>query len=159
MGVDERWMRLAIEQARAAADGGEIPVGAVAVDADGNLLAATHNLCETHQMPTHHAELLAVEQACAARGSWRLSDVTVYVTLEPCPMCMGALIHARVSRVVFGAPDPRAGACGSLLRLTDYPLESSPQICGGVFGEDCLQLLRNFFQKKRITKYNNNNDF
>ena len=155
MDFDAHWMALALEQAEKGERAGEIPVGAVIVDGKGNLLSAAHNLNESNQMPTHHAELLALEQACAAKGSRWLRDATVYVTLEPCPMCMGALIHARVARVVFGAPDPRAGACGSLLQLADYPLEASPQIKGGVLGEDCLSILRKFFQKKRITKYNN----
>ena len=146
-------MRRALALAEEAAGMGEIPVGAVLVDGNGNLLAEAHNRNEANQMPTHHAELLAVEAACRGRGSQRLTDATVYVTLEPCPMCMGALIHARVKRVVFGAPDPRAGACGSLLRLADYPLEASPEIEGGVLGEEALALLRGFFQKKRISKY------
>ena len=100
-------------------------------------------------MPTHHAEILAVESACRAKGSWRLSDCTVYVTLEPCPMCMGAMIHARVKRIVFGAPDPRAGACGSLIDFSDYPMESAPEILGGVLGEDCIALIRSFFKQTR----------
>ena len=86
----EKWMKIALEEAASAATAGEIPVGAVIVDGDGNLLARTHNLCETHQMPTYHAEILAVEEACREKKSWRLSDCTIYVTLEPCPMCMGA---------------------------------------------------------------------
>ena len=150
MECNEFYMRMALEEAAEAARLGEIPVGAVAVDAEGRVLARAHNLCETQRMPTHHAELLVVQEACRELGSWRLSNVTVYVTLEPCPMCMGALIRARVARVVFGAPDPRAGACGSLVDLTAYPLESSPEITGGVLGEESLELLRSFFQSKRI---------
>ena len=147
--VDERYMRAALEEAAKAAECGEIPVGAVVVDQKGEILASAHNLCETEQMPTHHAELLAVQQACKRSGSWRLSGCTVYVTLEPCPMCMGAMIHARVKRIVFGAFDPRAGACGSLLNLSEFPLEASPEIRGGVLAEESLELLRNFFRKAR----------
>ena len=149
MVLDERYMRMALEEAAKAAERGEIPVGAVVVDQNGEILASTHNLCETEQMPTYHAELLAIQEACKKIGSWRLSDCTVYVTLEPCPMCMGAMIHARVKRVVFGAFDPRAGACGSLLNLSDYPLEASPEIRGGVLAEESLELLRSFFRQAR----------
>jgi len=145
----EKWMKIALEEAASAATAGEIPVGAVIVDGEGNLLARTHNLCETHQMPTYHAEILAVEAACREKKSWRLSDCTVYVTLEPCPMCMGALIHARVKRIVFGAADPRAGACGSLINFSDYPMESAPEIVGGVLAEECIAPIRQFFQLTR----------
>lgn len=145
----EKWMRIALEEAAQAAEAGEIPVGAVIVEGEGKLLARTHNLSETNQLPTHHAEILAVEAACKAKGTWRLSDCAVYVTLEPCPMCMGALIHARVKRIVFGAPDPRAGACGSLIDLSDYALESSPEIFGGVLAEDCIAPIRSFFKQTR----------
>ncbi len=144
-----KWMRAALDEAELAAEAREIPVGAVVVDGEGNLLARTHNLCETNHMPTHHAEILAVESACRAKGSWRLSDCTVYVTLEPCPMCMGAMIHARVKRIVFGAPDPRAGACGSLIDFSSYPMESAPEIHGGVLAEDCIAPIRSFFQQTR----------
>lgn len=149
MAVDERYIRVALEQASLAEQCGEIPVGAVIVDADGNILSETHNLCEMQQLPTAHAELLAIENACKEKGSWRLSDCTLYVTLEPCPMCMGAIIHSRVKRVVFGAFDPRAGACGSLIDLSQYPLESLPTITGGVLGEECLLPIRRFFREKR----------
>ena len=153
MARDEEYMLMALEEAASAAELGEIPVGAVVVDKDGTVLARTHNLCETNRMPTDHAELLGVRAACEWLNTWRLSDCTVYVTLEPCPMCMGAMIHARVKRIVFGASDPRAGACGSLINLSDYPLESSPEIQGGVLAEPCLSLLRNFFSRAREKKY------
>ena len=145
----EKWMRIALKEAELAAESGEIPVGAVVVDEEGNLLARTHNLCEANQLPTHHAEILAVESACKIKETWRLSDCTVYVTLEPCPMCMGAMIHARVKRIVFGAPDPRAGACGSLIDFSNYPMESSPEILGGVLAEDCIAPIRSFFKQTR----------
>ena len=152
MVCDEKYMRMALEEAEQAAEQGEIPVGAVVVAGDGTVLACTHNLCETNRMPTDHAELLAVQEACRRLQSWRLSDCTVYVTLEPCPMCMGVLIHARVKRIVFGASDPRAGACGSLIDLPSYPLESSPEIQGGVLAEEGLALLRSFFSRARENK-------
>ena len=149
MHENEKWMKIALEEAECAASEGEIPVGAVIVDGAGNLLARAHNLCETHQMPTDHAEMLAVEAACKSNNSWRLSDCTAYVTLEPCPMCMGAMIHARVKRIVFGTPDPRAGACGSLIDFSAYPMESSPEILGGVLAEECIEPIRRFFKSAR----------
>ena len=108
MDMDEKWMRLALEQARLAAEEGEVPVGAVVVRGE-ELLASTHNLCERQGMATAHAELLAIEAACKKTGSWRLSDCTLYVTLEPCPMCAGAIVNARIPRVVFASKDPKAG--------------------------------------------------
>ena len=151
---DEEYMRLALEEAALAAEQGEIPVGAVAVAEDGTVLARTHNLCEANGLPTDHAELLCVREACSRLKGWRMSDCTVYVTLEPCPMCMGALIHARVKRIVFGASDPRAGACGSLIDLASYPLESSPEVKGGLLAQESLKLLRDFFGKAREQKEN-----
>ena len=142
-------MRLALEQAEQAAALGEVPVGAVLVDPNGKVISQAHNLCETEKLPTAHAEMLAIADACRRMGDWRLTGCTLYVTLEPCPMCMGAILHARVGRVVFGAPDARAGACGSLLCLQDYPLESRPTITRDVLREDCLCLLREFFAARR----------
>lgn len=141
-------MRAALEQARMARDAGEIPVGAVIVR-NGELVSAAHNLCETERTATAHAEILAVDRACRTLGTTRLSDCTLYVTLEPCPMCAGALVHARVGRVVFAAKDPRAGAFGSLLNLTAYPLESRPVCEHGLLAEESLALLRDFFAKMR----------
>ena len=146
---DEKWMRMALDEAKTAAGVGEVPVGAVIVGKDGELLARTHNLCITSTSATAHAELLAIEEACRRRGSWRLSDCTLYVTLEPCPMCAGAAINARIPRVVFAARDPRMGACGSLLDLSAYPLEIRPQYEHGVMESESLALLRDFFSKMR----------
>lgn len=146
---DEAWMRLALEEAERAMEEGEIPVGAVMVQNGGRLLARSHNLCEQTKTATAHAELLCIEAAGQKLGSWRLSDCTLYVTLEPCPMCMGAAINARVGRIVFAAKDARAGACGSLLDLTAYPLEASPQLESGLFEEASRKLLRDFFSKMR----------
>lgn len=145
---DEKWMRIALEEAALAASEGEVPVGAVIVK-DGTLLARTHNLCETTAQATAHAELLAIEAASRRLGSWRLSDTTLYVTLEPCLMCAGAAINARIPRVVFAARDARAGACGSLLNVGTYPLEIVPQYEHGLLENEALLLLRNFFAEKR----------
>ncbi|MBR2721998.1 MAG: tRNA adenosine(34) deaminase TadA [Clostridia bacterium] len=145
---DAKWMCEALRKAHLAADEGEVPVGAVVV-VDGNMIAACHNLCETAKDATAHAECLAISDACRALGSWRLENATLYVTLEPCPMCMGAIINARIPRVVFGAFDARAGACGSLINLPSYPLESRPECIGGLMEEDCRRLLTDFFAKKR----------
>lgn len=150
---DERYMRVAIEAARTAATLGEVPVGAVIV-AGEEILAVTHNECETRRLATAHAEMLAVAAASERLGSWRLADCTLYVTLEPCPMCTGAIINARVGRVVFGAKDARAGACGSLLSLPSYPLEATPKITGGVLEDECLAQLREFFAARREKKTN-----
>lgn len=145
---DEAWMQRALEQARNAQSLGEIPVGALIVR-NNTLISCAHNLRETNQMATAHAEILAIEDACRALNSRRLSDCTLYVTLEPCPMCAGALVNARIGRIVFGAKDPRAGACGSLVNLFAYPLEAKPQIQGGVLESECVELLRSFFESKR----------
>ena len=144
-------MRLAIEQAKKAAQVGEIPIGAVIVRGD-EVLAATHNLCEHKKDATAHAECLAIAEAGQLTGSWRLSDCTLYATLEPCPMCAGAAINARIERIVYAAKDPRAGACESLIRLPSYPLEVSPVCESGVLEEESLSLMRDFFRQKRNAK-------
>ncbi len=148
---DEKWMERALQEAARAAEAGEIPVGAVIVR-DGEILAETHNLCETNKDPTAHAEVLAIREAAQKIGSWRLSDCTLYVTLEPCPMCTGAAINARVGRIVYAAKDPRAGACGSLCNLPAYPLECRPECVGGVMETEARALLRAFFEAKRHRK-------
>ena len=145
---DEKWMRIALEEAKIAADAGEIPVGAVIVRGDEEI-ARAHNLCERTGQATAHAELLAIEAASRAVGSWRLSDATLYVTLEPCPMCAGAAINARVGRIVFAAKDARAGACGSLINLPAYPLEARPECIGGVLADESRVLLSDFFARMR----------
>ena len=145
---DEELMRMALEEAEFAAEAGEIPVGAV-VACNGEPIARAHNLCETDTRATAHAEILAIEAACRRLGRWRLSDCTLYVTLEPCPMCAGAAINARIGRIVFAAKDARAGACGSLLNLPSYPLESHPLCECGPMQEESLTLLRTFFSDMR----------
>ena len=154
MNTDEKWMAIALEEASIAAGELEVPVGAVIVR-DGEILARCHNLCLQNQAATAHAELLAIEQACKKAGSWRLSDCTLYVTLEPCPMCAGAIVNARIPRVVFAAKDPRMGACGSLLDLSAYPLECRPRFEAGMMEEASLSLLRDFFSQMRKKRKNN----
>lgn len=149
---DEKWMRLALEEASLAVAEGEVPVGAVIVRGD-ELIARAHNQCVTACDATAHAETLAVAKACKTLGSWRLSECTLYVTLEPCSMCAGAAINARISRIVYAAKDPRAGACESLFRLASYPLECQPACESGLLQEESLALLSNFFSamRKRTT--------
>lgn len=141
-------MREALSEAKIAAGEGEVPVGAVIVR-DGKIIARAHNLCETRKNAVCHAELLAISGACCASGGWRLSDCTLYVTLEPCPMCAGAIINSRIQNVVYGAKDARAGALGSLLALQSYPLAAKPKIIGGVLRDECTALLHDFFEEKR----------
>jgi len=147
--TDDELMGLALEQARAAEALGEVPVGAVVV-VDGAVVAAAHNRREADHDPTAHAELLALRDACRAAGSWRLPGATVVATLEPCPMCAGALLGARVARVVFGAPDPKAGALGSLYNLgADPRLPHEYEVRAGVRADECGELLRSFFAARR----------
>ena len=148
MNNDASMMRLALKEALSAAAKGEVPVGAVIVR-NGEVIARAHNLCETRHDATAHAECLAIAMAGERLGTWRLHDCTLYVTLEPCPMCTGAAINARIGRIVYAAKDPRAGACGSLLRLQSYPLECSPLCECGVLEEESLALLRQFFAQRR----------
>ena len=145
----EDFMRLALAEAQVAADEGEIPVGAVAV-LDGKVVGAGHNRREGARDPTAHAELLAIQAAAKAVGAWRLTGVTVYVTLEPCTMCAGALVLARVDRVVFGTRDPKAGAVGSLMNLVQDPrLNHRMEVVEGVLQEECSSLLKAFFRRLR----------
>jgi tRNA(adenine34) deaminase len=147
---DAHWMRHALAQARAAADAGEVPVGAVVVR-DGRVIAAGRNAPIGAHDPTAHAELVALRAAAGQLGNYRLDGCTLYVTLEPCAMCAGAMLHARLDRVVFGAPDPRTGAAGSVLDLFGEPrLNHRTQVHGGVLAGDCGALLRGFFQPRRV---------
>lgn len=142
-------MDLALEQARLAAEVGEVPIGAVIVR-EGELIAAAGNRRETDLDPTAHAEVLAIRQAAAALGGWRLPGTTLYVTLEPCAMCAGAIVLARIPRVVFGAADPKAGAAGSVLDvLGETALNHRPEVLRGVRGEECGALLTSFFAARR----------
>ena len=145
---DEYFMREAMALAREAEAIDEVPVGALAVR-NGEIIARAYNLREHSKCATHHAEVLAIEAACRALGGWRLPGVTLYVTMEPCAMCAGAIINARVARVVYGAPDKRFGAFGSLFDLNSFGLNHRPEIVGGVLGEECAEMLSSYFRKKR----------
>jgi tRNA(adenine34) deaminase len=146
---DEHFMRLAIREAERALEHEDVPIGAV-IAHQGELLAAAHNERELRQDPTAHAELLALREAARALGSWRVLDSVMYVTLEPCAMCAGALVLARVPRVVFGAYDPKAGACGSVLDVLAEPrLNHRPALAGGLVAGECGALLSEFFASRR----------
>lgn len=147
--TDEAAMAEALAEARAAIEHDDVPVGAVVVR-DGVIVARRHNERELTGDPTAHAEILALRDAAAAVGHWRLMDCTIYVTLEPCFMCAGALVNARIGRVVFGATDPKTGACGSLDNvLADTRLNHQPIVQASVAAAECSQLLRSFFAAKR----------
>ncbi len=146
--TDEDFMRIAISLAMEAEALDEVPVGALAVR-NGEIIATAYNTREGSKCATHHAEILAIERACAALGGWRLPGVTLYVTMEPCAMCAGAIINARIPRVVYGCPDLRFGAFGSLIDLSEVPLNHKPEVVGGVLGDECREMLTNYFRKKR----------
>ena len=145
---DEKWMRMALAEAQKAADEGETPVGAVLV-AGRELIAAGHNARETKHDVTSHAEMETIRAAASKKGDWRLSDMTLYVTLEPCPMCAGAILAARIPRVVYGAKDATAGAMGSVLNLPRYPLGARPEVVSGVLADESRALLQSFFRSRR----------
>ncbi len=147
--LDQFWMKRALAQAIAAQQADEVPVGAVVV-CDGRIIGEAHNGREQLKDPTAHAEMIAITQAAASLGDWRLERCTLFVTLEPCPMCAGAILLARIPRVVFGASDPKAGAVVSLFQLlTDSRLNHCADVVGGVLGRECGELLSRFFATKR----------
>ena len=145
---DVEYMREAIRLAAMAEEIDEVPVGALVVR-DGRIIARAYNTREHSKCATHHAEILAIEEACRVLGGWRLIGCTLYVTMEPCAMCAGAIINARIPRVVYGAPDLRFGAFGSLINLADVPLNHKPEVVGGVLKEENVDMLRSYFKKKR----------
>ena len=145
---DEVFMAEAIKLALEAAERDEVPVGAVAVR-DGKIIAIGSNTREESKCATHHAEILAIEAACRALGGWRLPGVTLYVTMEPCVMCAGAIINSRIERVVYGAKDHRFGAFGSALDINSAGLNHRPEVVGGVLGEECAAILTGYFKNKR----------
>ena len=150
MDRDEHFMRLALAEAEKALHSGEVPVGAVIVRG-GEVIASAHNGPVGLKDPSAHAEILALRKAAAAEGNYRLAGTTLYVTIEPCLMCAGALIHARVSRLVFGAPDPKGGAVVSLYGvLEDARLNHRVEVTGGVLKEECSEILSSFFREKRL---------
>ena len=145
----EEYMRLALALAREAAEQGEVPVGCVIAGPDGTVIGRGRNRREELGDATAHAEVEAIREACAARGNWRLDDCALYVTLEPCPMCTGAIINARIPTLVFGAREALSGSCGSVIDLFQERYGHRPAVFAGVLAEDCAQLLRDFFREKR----------
>lgn len=148
---DKYYMKQALKRAKAAYNDGETPVGAVIVK-DGVVIASGRNYRENKKNALMHAELIAINRACKKLGCWRLIDCDMYVTLEPCPMCAGALLNARVRRVVFGAYDGKAGSLGSIVNLNEYPYNHKFEITGGVLEEECSSILSDFFKELRIKK-------
>ncbi|MBQ7937493.1 MAG: tRNA adenosine(34) deaminase TadA [Oscillospiraceae bacterium] len=146
--TDEEYMREALALAKKAFELGEVPVGAVAVW-DGKIVGRGMNLRETDKNALRHAEITAIDEACKNLGGWRLWKCDLYVTLEPCPMCAGAIINSRVKRVIYGASDPKAGSCGSLTNLFEMPYNHKPEVVSGVLEEECSALLSEFFAKLR----------
>ena len=146
--MDKKYMDIAYAEAVEAYNSNEVPVGAVIVR-DGQIISTGRNNREETHDATGHAETLAIRKACEALDTWRLEECELYVTLEPCPMCMGAIINSRIKRVVFGAKDAKAGACGSVINLNNYPFNHKPEIKSGVMAEECQQILSDFFANKR----------
>ena len=145
----EEYMSLALALAKEAAQAGEVPVGCVIADGEGRVIGRGRNRREESGDATAHAEVEAIRQACAALGNWRLEKCSIYVTLEPCPMCTGAIINSRIPTVVFGARETLSGSCGSVIDLFSENYGHKPAVFGGVLAEDCAALLRDFFRGKR----------
>jgi tRNA(adenine34) deaminase len=146
---DQRYMALALDEARSAAAQGEVPVGAVLV-MDGEVVASRGNERERRHDPTAHAEMLVLRDAAGIAGGWRLRDATLYVTLEPCAMCAGAIVLARIKRLVYGADDPKAGAAGTIFNIVDHPaLNHRPEVLAGVMASEASGILREFFAERR----------
>ncbi len=149
-GLHEHYMDLALEEARLAQAAGEVPVGAVVVDEKGQVIGRGHNQPISHSDPTAHAEILAIREACRSTVNYRLGGATLYCTIEPCAMCAGAIIHSRIDRLVFGAPDVRFGAAGSLYNfLTDPRLNHSVEVIRGIRDAECTAILQEFFRTRR----------
>lgn len=147
MKTDVDYMKLAINEAKKAQRRDEVPVGAIIVQND-EIIAKAYNTREYGKNALYHAEIKAIDKACKKLGGWRLVGCTMYVTLEPCPMCAGAIVNSRIERVVYGASDHKAGAFGTMINLCDYPL-FKPQITQGILAEECASLLTSFFKQKR----------
>ncbi|NIK72326.1 MULTISPECIES: tRNA adenosine(34) deaminase TadA [unclassified Paenibacillus] len=146
---DQAWMQLAIEEAKKAEQIGEVPIGAILVK-NGEVVGRGYNLRETNHDPTAHAEMVAIREACERLGAWRLLDCTLYVTLEPCPMCAGAIVQSRVKRVVYGTGDPKAGCAGTLMNLLQEPrFNHETELTSGILQAECAELLTNFFRNLR----------
>jgi len=150
---DARYMRLALEEASKAYALGEVPIGAVIIDGDGAVAARGHNMRELWHDATAHAEMIAIREACRKLGKWRLSDLTLYVTIEPCPMCAGALVMSRIRRLVYGSTDAKAGAAESLFNVVDHPaLNHQLEVTAGVLQEECAEIMKRFFAERRRKK-------
>lgn len=151
MSIDEEFMLEALAEAQKSYEIGEVPVGAVVVK-DGEIVGQGHNLRETDKNTLRHAELIAIDEACTRLGGWRLWQCDLYVTLEPCPMCTGAIINSRIKRVVFGAFDKKAGSCASVVNLFELPYNHKPELISGVMENECAELLSRFFKELREHK-------
>ena len=149
--MDKKYMKAALKLAQKAADEGEVPVGAVVV-CDGKIVGRGRNRRETKKNAIHHAEIEAIEKACKKLGGWRLHKCDLYVTLEPCPMCTGAIINARIKTLYYGAKDEKAGSCGTLVNLFDLPYNHKPEVISGVMEEECANILKKFFKDLRERK-------
>ncbi len=150
---DAFYMRAALAEAAQAYALGEVPIGAVLVDEAGEIVARGHNLRERDHDATAHAEMIAIRAACERLGRWRLSGLTLYVTIEPCPMCAGAIVMSRVDRVVYGGTDYKAGACESLFNIPGHPaLNHHPEVTAGVLAEECADIMKRFFRDRRARK-------
>lgn len=149
---NEDYMKMAIVYAKEAFENGEVPVGCVITDENGEIIGTGRNRREQDMMATAHAEIEAIEKACRKKRNWRLQGCTIYITLEPCPMCAGAIINSRISRLVYGAKDENTGSCGSVINLFMERYGHSPQIFGGIMEDECAKLLSEFFQNKRKTE-------
>lgn len=147
--LHQDWMNLALRQAQMAFEQGEVPIGAVLVH-NGQLIAEAHNEKEQRNDPTAHAEILAIQRAAKAMGTWRLTDTNLYVTLEPCPMCAGAIVQSRIDKLIYGASDLKGGAVGSLMNVLDYKLwNHQVDIIAGILEDECALILKSFFKKLR----------
>lgn len=154
---DIYFMKRALSKARTAAKYGEVPIGAVIVK-DGEIISSGRNMREKKNNALHHAEIIAIDRACKKTGAWRLTDCTLYVTMEPCPMCAGAIVNSRIKRVVFGCYDKKAGALGTVFNLHDYPLNHKYDVEGGVLEKECALILSDFFAELRKKKKGTNNE-
>lgn len=147
-----RYMNRALELAKIAFDKGEVPVGAVVISPDGEIIGEGYNLRESSRNPLTHAEIIAINNASEQLNSWRLLDCSIYITLEPCAMCYGAIVNSRVGKIIFGAYDKKAGVCGSLINLAEVPFNHMPEVEGGFMQEECSALLSDFFRALRESK-------
>lgn len=145
---DIHYMKYAISRAKAAAKCDEVPIGAVIVK-DDIIISTGRNMRESKRNALHHAEIIAIDRACKKLNAWRLNDCTLYVTMEPCPMCAGAIVNSRIKRVVFGCYDKKAGAMGSVFNMSEYPLNHRYEVIGGVLENECASLLSDFFAQLR----------